>query len=152
MSKFDSTPPNECLSAVDETLCEDPDCIRCLRQSLRATQIVVFFRENEHWRIGSFQGDRPSPDAEVDFFSMLRGGVPETVEAQGDAFILSDDKSIENMFGSVNDLLCGNSVIAAPVRLGNLTGVRLAWRDDSDPFSEEDLALIKCLGKCPEGR
>lgn len=113
--------------------------------------MVVFFRSEDGWRLASYQGDKPQSDAEIEFYCMLREGVPEVVEAYEEGLLLTDNRAIETTLPGVKGLLAGTSVIAARVSIGSFYGVRIAWRDSSDPFTEEELAIIQCVGNCPQG-
>ena len=129
---------------------QDPDCLSCLRQKLRAISVVVFFKEKKEWRVGAYQADKPQEDAEIDFYCMLKAHVPENVFNEKNGLLLNDVAAIGTRFGALGDFLKGNCLIGAPVRCGPVVGARLAWRDASDPFSAADLELIRCSGKCPE--
>lgn len=131
--------------------CADPDCIRCLRTKLRAVGAVVFFREQDGWRLDKFQGEKPYEDSEAEFQYLLAAGVPDNVVSLGESIILSDDKQIAAAFPRSGQLLFGHSVIAAQVHHGETSGVRLAWRDIQDPFTQADLEVIECVGSCPPG-
>jgi hypothetical protein len=129
----------------------DPDCLKCMRKKLRATALAVFFRDGAGWRIGSFQGDKPASSAEVEFYAMLQSGVPEIIYASADGLFINDDRALREHFPSLIPLLSGSSVIAAVVKRQQLEGVRIAWRDNSDPFEAKDLDTIRCDGNCPDG-
>ncbi len=129
----------------------EPDCLRCMRKKLEAIGVVVFFREGDAWRLGNYQAEKPSDAAEVDFYCMLRDSVPEIITSYPSGLILSEPRSVEQVFGSVGRLFDNHSVLAAAVSKGEFSGVRLAWRDSAQPFSREDLRIIQCFGLCPEG-
>lgn len=143
----DSTPDACC----QEYLLDDPDCCRCLQRKLRATAVVTFFEDAGDWRISNYQGDKPSEAAEVEMEMLLRSGVATQVASHGEPSTFLDPKKIKKFFGPAAGILHGKSVIAAPVALGNLKGVRVAWRSKEDPFSDQEVALISCSGACPPG-
>lgn len=132
------------------TALQDPDCILCLRKKLRAISVVVFFKEGDSWRIGGYQSDKPREDAEIDFYCLLNSNIPEEILDHKDGLILSEIEEISDLFESFASMFQRCSLIGAPVSCGEVFGARLAWRDSSEPFSESDLSLIRCSGKCPE--
>ena len=135
----------------ETSLFGDPDCLRCMRRKLRATGVVVFFRRGDEWLLGNFEGDKPQDAAETDFECMLQFGVPQALEVHQNGIVLADDRAIQSVLGKAASLLLGNCVIAAPVHRGGSVGLRLAWRDQSDPFSGEELRIVQCEGLCPSG-
>lgn len=151
MSNDNCCSSSESVDSPEQAILCDPDCMSCLREKLRALCVIVFFRIEDGWRIGGFQGDRPLRDAEVHAYALLTEGVPELVASHEEGFILSNKQSISDVFGSVGNLFDGCSVLAAPVRRGRSRGVRLAWRDAKDPFTEVELETIRCFGECPHG-
>lgn len=137
----------------EDPFCRDPDCLRCMRQKLKALGLVVFFREADAadaWRIGNFQGDKPQEAAQAEFEYMLKCGVPEIIAKRG-SFILTNAQDIKVTFPKLKEFFKGCSLIAAHVKGGESSGVRLAWRENSEPFSEKDLEIIRCSGNCPSG-
>lgn len=128
----------------------DPDCLRCLRLKLNAICVAVFYREGEGWRLGDFQGDKPRSAAEAEFMHMLRVGLPEAIAKRGRGFILVDERDVETAFPALTGLFLNSTVIASAVCGGEAPGVRIAWRDKSEPFTDADLEIIHCLGNCPD--
>lgn len=151
MTGYEDSKKGGAYRFISDPFCRDPDCLRCLRRKLRAVGVAVFFRSPEGWRIGNYQGDKPSAAAEVEFECLLRARVPDVVAAHSRGLILCGEEELQAKFGSVSKLFRSCSVIAAHVQGGESSGVRLAWRDDSEPYEEEDLATIKCSGECPDG-
>ncbi len=131
-------------------LLQDPNCITCLRKKLRAISVVVFFQEYNNWRIGGYQSDKPLEDAEIDFYCMLKSNIPNEIIKHERGLLLSDANLISKLFGNFANLFKDSCLIGAPVRCDKITGARLAWRDNSEPFSESDLQIIRCTGKCPQ--
>ncbi len=143
---FQNTNPNE-----RQSLTGDPDCLKCLRQKLRALCVVVFFRKQDSWVLDNFQGDKPAEAAEAEFQYMLKLGIPETALKLGKVAVLNGAKEIADTFPGVQSLFEGFSLITATVQRGESLGVRLAWREQEDPFTEEDSKTIECFGDCPKG-
>lgn len=129
--------------------CPDPNCLDCLRKKLSAIGVAVFTRKDNDWVVADFQGERPHADAEIDFYCMLQQGVPETIAAYPSGVLLADESTITSVMGSASSLFVNRSVVAAPVASGSFSGIRLAWRDASNPFSQADLQTIQCFGICP---
>ena len=142
---------NRCFSPSNPDSFRDPDCLKCLRKKLQALCLVVFYRDADGWRLGGYQGDRPSAEAEVDFVYMLKEGLPELVAAHPGGLVLNDDMSIGDHIGKFRALLGGKAVIASAVNFPGLPGLRLAWRDQSEPFTTAELQALQCEGNCPEG-
>lgn len=136
---------------ADKSLFGDPDCVRCMRKKLRATGVVVFFKTGHDWHLGNFEGDKPSAAAQTDFECMLRFGVPQSLEPFEGGIVIPDDQTLSGTLGKAASLLEGCCVIAAPVHRGHSVGVRLAWRDQTDPFTAQELDIIHCEGLCPTG-
>ena len=129
-----------------------PDCLRCMRKKLRATSIVVFFQNpDKSWRLADFQGDKPMDVVEAEFQYMLKTKMPEIVLQHGKTFFLNGKEAISRIFPKLGNLFEDQSIIAAPVKYETSFGVRIAWRDEQDVFSDEDLKTLECVGKCPEG-
>ncbi len=128
----------------------NPDCLTCMRTKLRATCVVVFVQEGSNWELGSYQGELPQDAAEAEFYGMLVAKVPHILMAKPDGVLLRTDREITDMFQNYG-IFIGKSLVAAQFKLGKYEGVRLAWRDQTDPFSKDDLYAIQCQGKCPTG-
>ncbi len=130
-------------------LLAEPDCLKCMRKKLNATSVVVFFCDAGTWRVSSYQSEKPASDAEIDFYCLLNAGIPQVISSHPEGLILPDDRALAQVFGQSANLLSGNAVIAAPVTGNSMAGVRLAWRDNSSPFTEDDLVTVHCVGDCP---
>lgn len=130
--------------------CNRPDCLNCMRTKLRATCVVVFVKADGIWELGSFQADIPQDAAEAIFYGMLRNKVPQTIADLPSGILLSNSPEISQAFPHLG-ILADKSIVAARVMLGEFQGVRLAWRDQNDAFSPEELLAIRCSGSCPEG-
>ena len=134
----------------------DPDCLTCLRLKLNADSIVVFFKDHDSdsWRLGGFQGEKPSNDMEVEVYRMLITKMPQTVAIYKDGLLLSSQEEIETMFPETKKLFTNSSIIAAPVFFNKqneeLTGVRAAWRHNNNPFTAKDLETLRCTSACPQ--
>lgn len=136
---------------VEELCCnKDPDCLRCMRLKLRAESVVIFVRIGDNWEVGSYQSDIPREAAEAEFYALLKEHVPQTLNHYPRGLRLLDNKEILQVFPKAIRFL-GKSIISAPYKLGNYEGYRLAWRDQSDPFSAQELDIIQCQGLCPSG-
>ena len=130
----------------------EPNCVCCLQKKLCAQGAVTFFKDqNGSWRVGTFEGNRPSESVEVDLYCMLEADVPETILKQQCGFILSNEDAIRSLFPGAENLFKGYSIIASPIQYQELRGVRIAWREISNPFRAEELRIIECIGLCPNG-
>ena len=128
----------------------NPDCLNCMRTKLKASCIVVFVKTEEGWQLGSFQGEIPEDAAEALFYGMLRSSVPQVLANYPSGLLLKTDREIDEFCPQLH-ILFGKSVLAATVMLGEFKGIRLAWRDQSESFSFDELAEIQCTGNCPPG-
>lgn len=129
----------------------DPDCLNCLRRKLKAISVAVFINGEDGWCLSDYQGEKPSGDAEIDFFCMLEQRVPEVIAAHPDGLVIVTQEQMDQTLNQAKELFCGYSIVAAPVNRGSFTGVRLALRDALDPFTEQDLETVRCFGLCDEG-
>ena len=127
----------------------DPDCVKCLRKKLSAVGVVVFFKDEDDWRIGSFEGEIPWEACQVDFECMLNFGVPDVLANREGGLLITDDDEAHSFFPKLQGLFSGKTVVAAAVAFQDLKGVRLAWRENSSPFNIQDLKTIRCYGQCP---
>ena len=141
----------KCSCAETNGGATDPDCVRCLRKKVSALGVVVFFEDGGQWRIGNFESDSPREDAEVSFHSMLRSGLPTLVAGCEKGILFRGDADLRAQVPALAGLLSGCSVIGAPVRVGEKHGVRVAWREQREPFSAEDLNTLQCFSRCPDG-
>ena len=82
---------------------------------------------------------------------MLKAGVPDAILENGQSFILTNADEIASVFPQVTKVLEGYTVIASPVQHNKTVGVRIAWRDQAEPFTEADLTALRCHGDCPDG-
>lgn len=129
----------------------DPNCLRCLRLKLKALAVGVFFKEGDNWRLGSFEGDKPSCAAEVEFDSLIKLGVPALVANHPAGLILNDNAAIAAMFPTAQGLFQDQAVIAAPIHFEQLSGIRIAWRSAATPFQKTELETLLCFSQCPPG-
>ena len=128
----------------------DPQCIRCLRMKLRATCVAVFLKNDQNvWQTAGFESDKPAEAAEVEFYSILKAGLPEQFWAETDGILINEAHSLRARVGSLKEIFKGCALIAAPVHPQGRSGVRLAWREDTDPFSMEELEILRCFQDCP---
>lgn len=127
-----------------------PDCLTCMKLKLNATCVAVFVKDDSSWCLSAYQGDLPQDAAEVEFYGMLKDRVPHVLFEQPEGTILCSDKDITEMFPKV-EILLGRAIIASRFKLGTYEGVRLAWRDQSQPFSRKEKEAIECGGQCPDG-
>ena len=130
----------------------DPQCLRCLRMKLRATCVAVFLREESGWRLAGYESDKPADAAEVEFYSILKANLPEQLWAATDGILINEAHSMRAHVGALKELFKGQALIAAPVHPQGASGVRLAWRDASDPFGVEELESLRCFQECPAER
>ena len=141
------------VSAIMAAECSiiKPDCVKCLRKMLRADSIAVFFREGSSWKLGSFQGEKPSADAEVEFDYMIMRGLPEELSAFDKGLLLTSDEDIKNRLPIFANLFLGHSFLSCPIHYNDIEGVRIALRcDQDDAFTEQDLETLRCFKDCPK--
>lgn len=146
---INGTQTDDISHGFQDRFLKEPNCLRCLRTKLEAIGVVVFVKDQDSWLLNAFQGDVPEDVAEVMFYGMIKLGVPEKIFAQGRDFVLSDNAQIQEMFPQV-ETFRDTSLIAARVAYGEFKGVRVAWREQSRPYSEKDLGTVNCVGECPE--
>ena len=139
------------MQVMSENQFTDPDCAKCLRKKLDADSVAVFFCGKEGWRISSFQGDRPSSTVEVEFQAMVKAGVPGIIASKDHGILANSDSEVAEYFPQLASLFPRSAIIGCRVNLGSLIGVRLATRNNSHPFSDEDLNTLQCYSECPEG-
>lgn len=120
-----------------------------MRIKLRATAVAVFLKEETGWQLAGYESDKPSDAAEVEFYSILKAGLPEQLWAMTDGILINDAHSMRSRVGSLRELFKGQVLIAAPVHPPGATGVRLAWREETDPFTMEELEALRCFQDCP---
>lgn len=142
---------NPSLTPLNSDARKIPDCIRCLRKKMQTVGAAVFVKVNNEWFLGDFEAETPSEDAEFLFTHLLNIGFPEKLSAASAGMILNDDALIEKTFPGVNKLFAGSALIGTPVSYGAMHGVRVAWREALQPFTNADLEELRCLSKCPEG-
>jgi hypothetical protein len=119
---------------------------------LKTTSVVVFFCDKDiNWRIGDFQTEKPREIAETEAYSLLSNGIPQIIADSKSGMLLNSNAEIAQALPGIGKMLDDHSVICAAVERGNSQGVRIAWRDRSQPFSSADLSYIQCQGECPDG-
>ena len=130
---------------------QSPDCIKCLRRKLDALGIVVFCKLDDFsWHVADFESDTPSEDSEFQFNYMISIGLPSIIDSAEDAFVLNGNSEIQAKFPGINALLSGTSIVAGRVKFNGSVGVRIAWRDASQPFGMSDIEALQCFGQCAD--
>jgi hypothetical protein len=126
----------------------DPNCVGCLRKELDAVGVAVFFKEDSGWRISDYQSDKPEEDAEIEAVCMLRGGVPEAALALGASFRLTTASAVADAFPDAKGLFDGSTVVGVQIEIDGRHGLRIAWRDISEPFTDDEIESAKCPKLC----
>lgn len=137
--------PHQCSARI----CNTPDCLRCLRRKLLATCVVVFEKLDNGWSIFAYQGDTPSDAAEAEFYGMISERVPDRIYSKDKGFTLNTDAEIKACFPSMVKLL-GHAIVATKIKAKSFEGVRMAWRDQSQPFQQSELEKVFCRGICAD--
>ncbi|NMC62009.1 MAG: hypothetical protein GYA55_02450 [SAR324 cluster bacterium] len=143
---------NNSSNAINNPLSfETPDCIRCLRKKLNALGVAAFYMKDGEWMLSDFESDIPREDAEFQGTYLLKIGLPQIIANAENGLLLTGTESIQNSIPGINSLMNGTSIIGARTVFAGLGGVRFAWREDSQPFSSDELKILECFGECPPG-
>jgi hypothetical protein len=121
-----------------------------LRKKLDALGVVVFYRENNVWRLGNFQAELPGAEAEVHFQYMLTAGFPDELIKHKDGLCFGMAEQAQKFFPKLSGFFADKTLLAARTNYAGLPGVRIAWRDESSPYTAADLNVLRCFADCPK--
>lgn len=129
---------------------QTPDCIRCLRRKLKAVGVASFFLKDGVWVLSDYEDSLPSADAEFRVCYMLKLNMPQIVADTENGMILNTARDLAKVVPRVNHLFDDCALIGVRTVFAGLGGVRIAWRQNDEPFTQEELDVLACFGDCPK--